>query len=59
MVAAAVAHRMRRRPVFFMAFLLAGPSRFLILAVFAVGGFAGGFLNPSGYRGTCWAGSMR
>ncbi|WP_245651445.1 MFS transporter [Streptosporangium amethystogenes] len=56
LVAAAVAHRMRRRPVFFVAFLLAGPSRFLILAVdapvwamvavFAVGGFAGGFLNP-------------
>ncbi|MDH2425930.1 MFS transporter [Sphaerisporangium sp. TRM90804] len=56
LVAAAVAHRMRRRPVFFVAFLLAGPSRFLILAVdapvwamvavFAVGGFASGFLNP-------------
>ncbi|RSN11783.1 MFS transporter [Nonomuraea sp. WAC 01424] len=56
LVAAAVAHRMRRRPVFFVAFLLAGPSRFLVLAldvpvwaivaVFAVGGFAGGFLNP-------------
>ncbi|MEU6997910.1 MFS transporter [Nonomuraea sp. NPDC046570] len=56
LVAAAVAHRMRRRPVFFVAFLLAGPSRFLILAVdapvwamvavFAVGGFAVGFLNP-------------
>jgi MFS family permease len=56
LVAAAVAHRIRRRPVFFVAFLLAGPPRFLILAVdapvwamvavFAVGGFAGGFLNP-------------
>ncbi|MEU8319505.1 MFS transporter [Nonomuraea sp. NPDC048881] len=56
LVAAAVAHRMRRRPVFFVAFLLAGPTRFLVLAVdpplwvmaavFAVGGFAGGFLNP-------------
>ncbi|MFB4262594.1 MFS transporter [Nonomuraea sp. GTA35] len=56
LVAAAVAHRMRRRPVFFVAFLLAGPPRFLILAadlpvwgivaVFAVSGFAGGFLNP-------------
>ncbi|WP_344953772.1 MFS transporter [Sphaerisporangium flaviroseum] len=33
LVAAAVAHRMRRRLVFFVAFLLAGPSRFLILAV--------------------------
>ncbi|MFC4010506.1 MFS transporter [Nonomuraea purpurea] len=56
LVAAAVAHRMRRRPVFFIAFLIAGPARFLVLAadlpvwamaaVFAVGGFAGGFLNP-------------
>jgi MFS family permease len=56
LVAAAVAHRMPRRLVFFVAFLLAGPSRFLILAVdapiwamvavFAVGGFACGFLNP-------------
>ncbi|WP_206059255.1 MFS transporter [Nonomuraea zeae] len=56
LVAAAVAHRMRRRPVFFLAFLLAGPPRFLILAVdapvwamvavFAVSGFGGGFLNP-------------
>ncbi|MFG1703166.1 MFS transporter [Nonomuraea sp. M3C6] len=56
LVAAAVAHRMRRRPVFFIAFLLAGPPRFLILAadvpvwamvaVFAVSGFGGGFLNP-------------
>ncbi|GAA4907177.1 macrolide resistance MFS transporter Mrx(A) [Nonomuraea thailandensis] len=56
LVAAAVAHRMRRRPVFFVAFLLAGPPRFLILAadlpvwaivgLFAASGFAGGFLNP-------------
>lgn len=56
LVATAVAHRMRRRPVFFVAFLLAGPSRFFILAadapvwamvtVFAVGGLACGFLNP-------------
>ncbi|MEV0389542.1 MFS transporter [Nonomuraea sp. NPDC050643] len=56
LVAAAVAHRMRRRPVFFVAFLIAGPPRFLVLmadlplwaivAVFAVSGFAGGFLNP-------------
>lgn len=56
LVAAAVAHRMRRRPVFFLAFLIAGPPRFLILAtdlplwaivtVFAVGGFASGFVNP-------------
>ncbi|MER6947521.1 MFS transporter [Nonomuraea sp. NPDC000554] len=56
LVAAMVAHRMRRRPLFFVAFLLAGPPRFLILAVdapvwaivavFAVSGFSGGFLNP-------------
>ncbi|AQZ61515.1 MFS transporter [[Actinomadura] parvosata subsp. kistnae] len=56
LLAAALAHRMRRRPVFFVAFLLAGPPRFLalaaglpvwaIVAVFAVSGFAGGFLNP-------------
>ncbi|MEO3791826.1 MFS transporter [Nonomuraea sp. B10E15] len=56
LIAAAVAHRMRRRPVFFAAFLIAGPPRFLILAtdlplyaivaVFAVGGFASGFVNP-------------
>jgi hypothetical protein len=56
LVAAAVAHRMRRRVVFFVAFLVAGAPRFLILAVdapvwamvavFAVSGFGGGFLNP-------------
>jgi MFS family permease len=56
LIAAAVAHRMRRRLVFFTGFLLAGAPRFLILAfhapmwtvlaVFAVGGFGGGFLNP-------------
>ncbi|MEU0569010.1 MFS transporter [Nonomuraea sp. NPDC005983] len=56
LVAAMVAHRMRRRPLFFVAFLLAGPPRFLILAVdapvwamvavFAMSGFSGGFLNP-------------
>ncbi|WP_327103984.1 MFS transporter [Nonomuraea glycinis] len=56
LVAAAVAHRMRRRVVFFVAFLVAGAPRFLILAVdapvwamvavFAVSGFSGGFLNP-------------
>lgn len=60
LVAAAVAHRMPRRPVFFVAFLFAGPPKFLILAtdlgrdltvwaivaVFAVSGFGGGFLNP-------------
>lgn len=56
LVAAVVAHRLRRRVVFFTGFLLAGAPRFLILAVdapmaavlvvFAVGGFGAGFLNP-------------
>ncbi|MEU8548507.1 MFS transporter [Streptomyces roseoverticillatus] len=56
LVAAALAHRMRRRPVFFAGFLLAGAPRFVVLAcdaplwavlaVFAVSGFGGGFLNP-------------
>ncbi|MCX5214125.1 MFS transporter [Kitasatospora sp. NBC_00240] len=56
LIAAAVAHRMRRRVVFFAGFLLAGAPRFLVLAfgspmwavlaVFAVGGFGSGFLNP-------------
>ncbi|MFK4037626.1 MFS transporter [Nonomuraea wenchangensis] len=57
LVAAALAHRLRRRPVFFAAFLVAGPPQYLILAVdgvpvwavlavFGVGGFCGGFLNP-------------
>ncbi|MFF0774169.1 MFS transporter [Nonomuraea wenchangensis] len=57
LVAAALAHRLRRRPVFFAAFLVAGPPQYLILAVdgvpvwavmavFGVGGFFGGFLNP-------------
>ncbi|MET9863866.1 MFS transporter [Streptomyces smyrnaeus] len=56
LVAAAIGHRMRRRPVFFAGFLLAGAPRFLILAVdvplwavlgvFALGGFGAGFLNP-------------
>ncbi|MEZ0072092.1 MFS transporter [Planotetraspora sp. GP83] len=56
LIASAMAHRLRRRIVFFAGFLLAGAPRFLILAfgapmwmvlvVFAVGGFGGGFLNP-------------
>ncbi|MGW2148095.1 MFS transporter [Nonomuraea bangladeshensis] len=57
LVAAGLAHRLRRRPVFFAAFLVAGPPQYLILAVdgvpvwavmavFGVGGFCGGFLNP-------------
>ncbi|MFB9835063.1 MFS transporter [Actinoallomurus acaciae] len=56
LVAAAVAHRIPRRPVFFIGFLVAGAPRFLILAagvptravavVFAVAGLGAGFLNP-------------
>ncbi|WP_443078818.1 MFS transporter [Streptomyces sp. NBC_01497] len=56
LIAAAIAPRMRRRPVFFAGFLLAGAPRFLVLAlgsplwgvlaVFAVAGFGAGFLNP-------------
>ncbi|GGN62088.1 MFS transporter [Streptomyces kronopolitis] len=56
LVAAAAAHRLRRRAVFFTGFLLAGAPKFLILAghapmgavltVFAIGGFGAGFLNP-------------
>jgi len=56
LIASAVAHRLKRRIVFFTGFLLAGAPRFLILAtdapmwavltVFAVSGFGGGFLNP-------------
>ncbi|MFI9271430.1 MFS transporter [Kitasatospora sp. NPDC052896] len=56
LIATGVSHRLPRRPVFFLGFLLAGAPRFLVLAlhpptwavaaVFAVGGFGGGFLNP-------------
>ncbi|PKT73164.1 MFS transporter [Streptomyces populi] len=56
LIAAVAAHRLRRRAVFFSGFLLAGAPRFLVLAcdapmwavpaVFAVGGFGAGFLNP-------------
>ncbi|WP_404815478.1 MFS transporter [Streptomyces thermolineatus] len=56
LIATAVAHRLRRRTVLFTGFLLAGAPRFLalaldapmwaVLAVFAVGGFGAGFLNP-------------
>ena len=56
LIAAAAAHRLRRRVVFFAGFLLAGSPRFLVLAcaaplwavlaVFAVSGFGAGFLNP-------------
>jgi MFS family permease len=55
-VATATAHRLRRRLVFFAAFLIGGAPRFWILAghaplwtimvVFAVAGFGVGFLNP-------------
>ncbi|AUY48593.1 MFS transporter [Streptomyces sp. CB01881] len=56
LIAAAFAHRLPRRVVFFTGFLLCGAPRFLVLAmgapmgvvlvVFAVGGFGSGFLNP-------------
>ncbi|MFG2845003.1 MFS transporter [Kitasatospora sp. NPDC048296] len=56
LIAAAVASRLPRRTVFFAGFLLCGAPRFLVLAlgapmwvvvtVFAVGGFGSGFLNP-------------
>jgi len=56
LIAAMAAHRLRRRVVFFAGFLLGGAPRFLILArdlplgaalaVFAVGGFGMGFVNP-------------
>ncbi|MEU7483834.1 MFS transporter [Streptomyces sp. NPDC042319] len=56
LIAAVVAHRMRRRLVFFTGFLLAGAPRFVILAldvpvwavvaVYALSGFGSGFLNP-------------
>ncbi|MFF4590834.1 MFS transporter [Streptomyces sp. NPDC001388] len=56
LVAAAVAHRLRRRPVFFLGWLVTGAPRFLVLAsgaplwavavVMGIGGLGGGFLNP-------------
>ncbi|MFJ4769576.1 MFS transporter [Streptomyces uncialis] len=56
LIASAVAHRMRRRPVFFLGFLCAGAPRFVVLAsgapmwvvlaVFVIDGFGSGFLNP-------------
>ncbi|WP_373297979.1 MFS transporter [Streptomyces naganishii] len=56
LVAALTGHRLPRRLVVVTGFLLAGAPRFLVLAagapmwavlaVFAVGGFGGGFLNP-------------
>ncbi|MFC8717733.1 MFS transporter [Kitasatospora sp. NPDC057198] len=56
LIAAMVAHRLRRRTVVLAGFLLAGAPRFLILAfdtpmwavlaVFAISGFGTGFVNP-------------
>ncbi|MET9680617.1 MFS transporter [Streptomyces coeruleorubidus] len=56
LIAAVVAHRLRRRVVVLTGFLLVGAPRFLILAfdaplgvvlvVFAVSGFGAGFVNP-------------
>ncbi|HEX5116880.1 MAG TPA: MFS transporter [Pseudonocardiaceae bacterium] len=56
LVAAAVAHRLRRRLVFFTGYLVAGAPRFLVLAlhfplwtilvVSAAGSVGAGFLNP-------------
>ncbi len=56
LIASVVAHRLRRRVVILTGFLLLGAPRFLILAfdapwgvvlaVFAVSGFGGGFVNP-------------
>ncbi|WP_030871170.1 MFS transporter [Streptomyces sp. NRRL S-37] len=56
LIAAVVAHRLRRRMVVLTGFLLAGAPRFLILAldapleavlaVFALSGFGAGFVNP-------------
>ncbi|MFE6286547.1 MFS transporter [Streptomyces sp. NPDC057877] len=56
LIAAVVAHRLRRRVVVLAGFLLVGAPRFLVLAfdaplgvvlgVFAVSGFGGGFVNP-------------
>ncbi|MFD8010861.1 MFS transporter [Streptomyces sp. NPDC058955] len=56
LIAAVLAHRLRRRMVVLAGFLLLGAPRFLILAadaplgavlaVFAVGGFGAGFVNP-------------
>ncbi|MBQ0984286.1 MFS transporter [Streptomyces sp. F63] len=56
LIAAMAAHRLPRRVVVLAGFLLAGAPRFLILAVdaplaavvavFAVGGFGAGFINP-------------
>ncbi|MGW4628384.1 MFS transporter [Streptomyces rubiginosohelvolus] len=56
LIAAMAAHRLPRRAVFLLGFLLAGAPRFLVLAVdaplavvlavFAISGFGAGFINP-------------
>ncbi|MER7705391.1 MFS transporter [Kitasatospora sp. NPDC097605] len=56
LIAAAVAHRLPRRTVFFAGFLLCGAPRFVVLAldvpmsvvvvVFVLSGFGAGFINP-------------
>jgi MFS family permease len=56
LLAAAIAHRLPRQPVYLIGFLIGGAPRFLILAigaplwaivgVYAVCGLASGFLNP-------------
>ncbi|MFI7890610.1 MFS transporter [Streptomyces sp. Cmuel-A718b] len=56
LIAAMAAHRLPRRAVFLIGFLLGGAPRFLVLAldaplgvvlaVFAVSGFGAGFINP-------------
>ncbi len=56
LVAAAIAHRLRRRPVYLIGFLIGGAPRFFVLAlgtklwaiaaVYAVGGLGTGFINP-------------
>lgn len=56
LLAAVIAHRLRRRVVFFAGFLVAGAPKFLVLAcgapmelvliVFAISGFGSSFLNP-------------
>ncbi|MDK0524526.1 MFS transporter [Streptomyces sp. ML-6] len=56
LIAAMAAHRLRRRTIVLVGFLLAGAPRFLVLAfdaplgavlaVFAVSGFGAGFINP-------------
>ncbi|MCC9306464.1 MFS transporter [Kitasatospora sp. RB6PN24] len=56
LIAAAAAHKLPRRPVFFLAFLFAGAPRFVapalglplpaVVLVFLCNGFSAGFLNP-------------